>query len=102
MVAWRLLYLTYRARLEPDLAASTCLSASELAVLAAKYGQEPRTLQEAIALVARLGGVRKSRRSAEPGVKALWEGLRDLERLVEGWELAFRSLSPVAPSYDTS
>ena len=93
---------TCRARLAPDLAASTCLSASELAVLAAKYGQEPRTLKEAIALVARLGGVRKSRRSAEPGVKALWEGIRDLERLVEGGELARRSFAPTDPSYDTS
>jgi hypothetical protein len=102
VVAWRLLYLTYRARLEPDLAASTCLSASELAVLAAKYGQAPRTLQEAIALVARLGGIRKSRRSAEPGVKALWEGIRDLERLVEGWELARHFFAPTDPSYDTS
>ena len=101
-VAWRLLYLTYLARVEPESPAERFLSASELAVLAAKYGTAPRTLREAVGRVAQLGGLRKSRAAAEPGVKALWEGIRDLQRLVEGWELAQRYFAANTPSYDTS
>lgn len=101
-VAWRLLYLTYLARVEPESPAERVLSASELAVLTAKYGEAPRTLRTALGRVAQLGGLRKSRASAEPGVKALWEGIRDLQRLAEGWELALHWFASGTPSCDTS
>ncbi|MDA8066904.1 MAG: IS4 family transposase, partial [Thermaerobacter sp.] len=36
---------------------------------------------------ARLGGFLGRRRDGDPGVKVLWRGFRDLQRITEMWEI---------------
>jgi hypothetical protein len=91
VVAWRLLWLTYLARREPEQPCLGVLRAVEQAVLLAEFGRgvsERLTLAEAVVLVARLGGFLARKQDGPPGVRVLWRGLRRLSDLVKGWELA--------------
>jgi hypothetical protein len=102
VVAWRLLALTYWARSDPDAPAASWLSEAEQAVLAVKFGAGPRTMREAVRAVARLGGWEGYPSAGEPGVKSLWQGLRDLERLAQGWQMAKQYWQHRAQSYEPS
>jgi hypothetical protein len=102
VVAWRLLALTLSARSDPDAPAACWLSEAEQEVLAVKFGATPRTLREAMRAVARLGGWEGYPSAGEPGVKSLWQGLRDLERLADGWQMAKEYWQHRAQSYEPS
>jgi hypothetical protein len=91
VVAWRLLQVTYHARLEPDAPATEVLTSAECTVLEAAQGRPVRTVHEALRAVARLGGWEEYPAAGEPGVKSLWTGFRDLEMLVRGWLLAHQA-----------
>lgn len=88
LVAWRLLWLTERARAHPEGPASALLSPEEQAVLAAHAGRPVPTQREAVQAIARLGGFPRAPSAGEPGVKSLWLGLTRLEAMVLGWKLA--------------
>jgi hypothetical protein len=88
VVGWRLLYLTYLARTAAETPASDCLTPEEITVLSQAHGQPVTTIQTAIRVLARLGGQETYRTAPTPGVKRLWLGLRRLEAMVEGWQLA--------------
>ena len=90
IVAWRLLYLTYMARQEPDASATQAFEPLELEVLESKAGKSVETIAKAVHAIARLGGYRASKNQPEPGVKVLWIGLRRLDAMVEGWTLALK------------
>jgi hypothetical protein len=92
MVAWRLLWLTQLARVEPKQRAGAVVEAEERAVLEQASGGRVETVREVVRAIARLGGFAGSPSEGEPGVKSLWLGLRRLEAMVEGWRLAFQSL----------
>jgi hypothetical protein len=105
IVAWRLLHLSYRARVEPDADASVEFTAEECAVLTAvATEQQPRrqrgsnrsltpepitrlTLRQAVTTIARLGGFLARAGDGDPGVKTLWKGLRRLDALIDGIRL---------------
>lgn len=94
IVAWRLLYLTYRARLEPSVSCAEVLEEDVWRVLMAMTGgapgqRDPPGLREAVHRIARLGGFQGRKGDGEPGVKALWQGWRRLMDFV----LASRTLS---------
>ena len=91
VVAWRLLYMTYIARIEPDLPCTAVLEEEEWQALfvigaAQPLPKEPPTVREAVRLIATLGGFLGRKGDGEPGVKTLWTGLR---RLMD-FTLAFR------------
>jgi hypothetical protein len=94
IVAWRLLWLTYLARAEPEVPCTVALSAAEWPVLFVAIHQRadlpdhPPPLGQAVRWLAQLGGFQGRAGDGEPGVKVLWRGLRRLEDLTLGWRLA--------------
>jgi hypothetical protein len=103
IVAWRLLALTYQARLRPHDCCESVLSGLEWKVLYAHHhhrlpapGEPAPTLEEALIWVAKLGGYWGRKADAPPGVKVVWRGLMRLYGMVEGFSLATDLLSPLA------
>lgn len=91
IVAWRLLWLTYLARQQPQAPAAELMPALELRVLEQTTQTPVPTARAAIRAIAQLGGFPTNPSAKEPGVKVLWRGLRRLEAMVEGWCLALQS-----------
>jgi hypothetical protein len=93
IVAWRLLWLTYLARCQPDTSCEQVLEPREWQVLYTTTHhqlyphQAPPTLAEVVNWIARLGGFLGRKHDGSPGVKVLWRGLTRLHDLVEGWQL---------------
>jgi len=95
IVAWRLLALTYQARLRPEQPCEPMLRREEWVVLYAHSHQKlppaeesPPTIAQAVDWVAKLGGYWGRKSDAPPGVKVLWRGLQRLQGMVEGFTLA--------------
>jgi len=97
IVAWRLLWLTYTARREPEASWSAVLTSEEQEVLGRQYGvaegEEPTTRQ-AVRWIAQLGGFLGRRRDGVPGVKTLWRGWQRLQAMVRGYRLAAQPSRP--------
>jgi len=91
IVAWRLLWLTYTARQQPQAPATELLPPLELRVLEEATQAPVPTAREALRALAQLGGFPTNPSAKEPGVKVLWRGLRRLEAMVEGWLLALQA-----------
>jgi hypothetical protein len=91
IVAWRLLWLTYTAREQPQAPATELLPPRELRVLEETLQAPVTTAREAVRAIAQLGGFPTNPSAKEPGVKVLWRGLRRLEAMVEGWVLALQA-----------
>ncbi|MEH2058846.1 IS4 family transposase [Nostoc sp.] len=91
IVAWRLLWLTYLARCQPDASCEQILAPHEWQVLYATIHHQlyphsaPPTLAQVVDWIARLGGFLGRKSDGSPGVKVLWRGLSRLHDLVEGW-----------------
>jgi hypothetical protein len=100
IVAWRLLWLTYLARRQPEHPCTRALSTPEWQVLfrtrypTAALPTQPPPLGQAVRWIARLGGFLDRAGDGEPGVKVLWRGLRHLEDLTVGWQLAQAEAAP--------
>lgn len=99
ILAWRLLWLTYQARLEPD---APCTQALEIYEWQALYlwlhpgqplAQTPPTLHQAVRWIAKLGGFLGRHGDGEPGVKVIWRGLRRLADIAAAF-LLFNGPSP--------
>jgi hypothetical protein len=88
LVAWRLLWLTHWARVDPDGSPEGLVSPLERQVLTAAAGQPLATRRAVVRAIAKLGGFAGNPKAGEPGVKSLWLGLRQLEAMVQGWLLA--------------
>jgi len=93
IVAWRLLWLTYLARCQPDTSCEQVLEPHEWQVLYATLHHQlyphkaPPTLADVVNWIAQLGGFLGRKHDGSPGVKVLWRGLTRLHDLVEGWQL---------------
>jgi hypothetical protein len=102
VVAWRLLWLTYLARLDPQLPASVALREEEWQPLDCFMHQTPTpaptppTLQQAVRWIAQLGGYLARPTDPEPGVKVLWQGWQRLADLSQAWSL-FRQPTHAPP-----
>jgi Transposase DNA-binding/Transposase Tn5 dimerisation domain len=94
IVAWRLLWLTYEARHNPNISCETVLDTIEWQSLCVSVSQnpippqKPPTLREAIRMIASLGGFLCRKSDGEPGVKTIWRGLRRLHDIAATWKLA--------------
>jgi len=93
IVAWRLLHLTYLARVTPDASCEAVFQTYEWQALHAFTYQTnvipstPPSLHEATRLVAKLGGFLARKSDGEPGVQTIWRGLRRLDDLASMWLL---------------
>jgi hypothetical protein len=91
LVAWRLLFLTYLGRLDPDLPCSVALHECEWKALFCFIHKtripppSPPSLRQALRWIAQLGGFLARRSDAHPGVKVLWRGWQRLADLVQTW-----------------
>ena len=91
IVAWRLLWLTYEARYNPDAPADTILETFEWQALYCTINKtntlptHPPRLFDCIFWIAKLGGFLCRKRDGFPGVKTIWQGLRRLHDIVKGW-----------------
>lgn len=89
IVAWRILWLTYQARETPRASCATILESYEWQALYCMVNktstppETPPTLDEAIALIGRLGGHLGRKGDGKPGVKTLWRGLQRLKDITE-------------------
>jgi hypothetical protein len=93
IIAWRLMWLTYKARLSPDESCEPVVSKIEWKLLRRKFepmnrSKKPPTLHQAIVWIARLGGFLARKGDGDPGLKTLWRGLGKLSNLLEGAQLA--------------
>lgn len=99
IIAWRLSWLTYQARVTPDFSGSIILERHEWQALYCVVNKthtppkEPPTLAEAILLIAKLGGFLGRKNDGQPGVKVLWRGLQKLNEGLLFVEY-FRSIQP--------
>ena len=96
IVAWRVMWITYQARENPDAPCTVILNDDERDVLfkwAHRKNKKPSprstpTVQEAVKLIAQLGGHMGRRSDGPPGVKVIWRGLSYLTGLTDGYNLA--------------
>jgi len=92
-VAWRLLWLTYEARVHPDDPVETVLEEHEWQALYCTIHQttelppEPPSIGQCVRWIAKLGGFLGRKGDGEPGVKTLWRGLQRLHDIAATWQL---------------
>lgn len=100
LVAWRLLWLTYLARVEPELSCDVFLTPDEWQALACHHlgsrtpPRQPPSLGQAVLWIAQLGGFLARRHDGVPGVKTIWRGFSRLADLVSLWRLLRRKPHP--------
>jgi hypothetical protein len=93
IVAWRLMYMTYKARIDPDASAEEILAPHEWEALYCTIhktqtppAQTP-TMREAVRMIAQLGGFLGRKRDGEPGMKVTWRGFRRLMDIAATYKL---------------
>jgi hypothetical protein len=96
IVAWRLMWLTYHARLSPDDSCAEVLQPAEWQLLRRKFepknrSKKPPTIRQAVRRIAQLGGFLARKHDGEPGLKTLWRGIGVLHHLLQGAQLAAKS-----------
>ena len=100
VVAWRLLWLTYEARRNPEASCEAVLPREHWRVLhqvvekSKPLPATPPSLQKAVRQIARLGGFLARKGDGEPGVKTIWRGLRRLDDFVTGSKLSRHDPAP--------
>ncbi len=93
LVAWRLLWLTYQARLMPDVPCTIALQSVEWQALFAFMHRSqvlpssPPSLHQAVRWIAQLGGFLARKGDGDPGVKVLWLGWQRLQDIVATWTI---------------
>ena len=93
IVAWRLLYLTYIARERPETPASNFFEELSLRILSTYIGKRVHNIGDAVGIIAHIGGFRPCPSAPRAGVKSLWLGLRRLDGMEVGWQLAMATLA---------
>ena len=96
IAAWRLMYITYLARIKPDSSCTLILSPDEANALYCIHNKTPTlpteffSVKEATKMIAKLGGFLGRKGDGEPGAKVLWQGLFRLEAITQAY-LVFRA-----------
>ena len=88
VVAWRVLYLTYLVRTNPDDPAHNTLTDTEITVLKAVSKRSLVTLEDAVREIAILAGHPRWANSPKPGVKRITQGLTILNTMTNTWLIA--------------
>jgi hypothetical protein len=91
IVAWRLHWLTYINRTEPDLPCTHLLTTVEWQALymrihkTTKFPKTLPTVRQAVRWIAQLGGFLGRKSDGEPGITAIWRGWQRLQDLAATW-----------------
>jgi len=91
IVAWRLHWLTYVNRTEPDLPCTYILTTVEWQALymrihkTTQFPQRLPTVRQAVRWIAQLGGFLGRKSDGEPGITAIWRGWQRLQDLAATW-----------------
>lgn len=94
IIAWRLFWLTFLSRTEPDAPAFTILADHELQALYHFCHKQPLpdslnpTVHQATRWIAQLGGFLNRKGDGEPGVTVIWRGWQRLQDISDAF-LAF-------------
>lgn len=96
IVAWRLMWLVYQARLSPHDSCEVALQPVEWKLLRRQFepknrSKKPPNLRQAVRWIAQLGGFLARVGDGEPGLKTLWRGLGVLHHLLEGAQLVTKA-----------
>jgi hypothetical protein len=100
VVAWRIHHLTKLGRETPDVPCSVYFEEAEWKALTTFVTKKPLpdnmppTLQEAIRMVAILGGFLGRKSDGVPGTQTLWLGLQRLDDITEMWKVMTAILGP--------
>jgi len=93
VVAWRLHWLTYINRTDPDLPCTMILTTTEWQVLYMRIHRTtslpptPPTVRQAVRWIAQLGGFLGRKRDGEPGITVMWRGWQRLQDMADTWYL---------------
>jgi hypothetical protein len=93
VIAWRLLWLTYINRTEPNLPCTAILTTTEwesLYMRIHKTTQLPQTVptvRQAVRWIAQLGGFLGRKGDGQPGIVVIWRGWQRLQDLAATWYL---------------
>jgi hypothetical protein len=93
VVAWRLHWMTYLNRTDPDLPCTMILTATEWQALYMRIHQTPAlpptppTVRQAVRWIAQLGGFLGRKRDGEPGITVMWRGWLRLQDMADTWFL---------------
>jgi hypothetical protein len=103
IVAWRLLWLTYEARRQPEQPCSEVLETYEWQALYCFHTSHAPSAASssypALHWIARLGGFLGRRADGEPGVKTIWLGFRRLADIAAAWQLMHGMLGNPPSTY---
>lgn len=94
IVAWRLLWLTYLARVSGEQSCAIALEPHEWQALycfvqnTSLPPRNPPSLKAALHWIAQLGGFLARKGDGEPGVQTIWRGLRRLSDISDTWLLS--------------
>lgn len=93
VVAWRLHWLTYLNRVNPDRPCTLILTTPEWQVLYLRihkttpFPKKLPTVRQAIRWMAQLGGFLGRKSDGEPGITAIWRGWQRLQDMAATWYL---------------
>ncbi len=93
IIAFRILWLTYEARKNPDDLCDIVLQEHEWKALYCLVNKTPHppkkppTLKEAVLLIARLGGFLARKLDGEPGAEVIWRGMQSLQYASRMWAI---------------
>jgi hypothetical protein len=93
VVAWRLHWMTYINRCQPDLPCTVVLTTFEWEALYMRIHKSTTlpdtvpTVHQAIRWIAQLGGFLGRKADGEPGVTTLWRGWLRLQDIADTWHL---------------
>ncbi|NLJ48283.1 MAG: hypothetical protein GX428_01655, partial [Candidatus Atribacteria bacterium] len=94
-VAWRIFFLAKQGRETPDVPCTVFFEEAEWKALVAYVTHNPLppvhppTLQEAIRMVASLGGFLGRKGDGHPGTKSMWLGLQRLDDITLTYKVLF-------------
>jgi hypothetical protein len=93
VIAWRLHWLTYVNRTDPNLPCTVVLTTTEWQALymrihkTSSFPETPPTVRQAVRWIAQLGGFLGRKQDGEPGVTAIWRGWQRLQDIAATWYL---------------
>lgn len=96
IVAWRILFMTMIGRASPSLSSEFLFETIEwqtayIMTYEKPPPDEPPTLKDMLAMIARLGGFLARKHDGEPGPIVMWKGLRALHDYIKAHEVFSRA-----------